>query len=229
MPSDDLQEQITFTVAVFLENVEHQLAQWDQQRSPQGFLDTEMDIAERCRALQDAITTLVLRNIVDDPVFQAQCSAAARSGAGDLRCGQRKGRNIDLLGGSKIRLENLEYLKPNRRGKKPGRKRGTGRRGKGGSGVIPVLAALGIWYGATPALAQEVCRQVADSDSLRCARSALKRRGIALGHNRIRNLFNKVSGWAVEERSRWLEKQLSQAEASDGVLSGKRVMVGTDG
>ena len=229
MPSDDLQKQIAVTVAAFLDNVEQMLPQWNEQRSPQGFCDTELAIAKQCRNLQDAITELLLRSIVSDPVFQVQCSQAARSGAGGLRCGDRQGRNIELLGGSTIRLNDLEYLKPNRRGKKPGRKRGTGRRGKGGSGVIPVLAALGIWFGATPALAQEVCHQVADSDSLRCARSALERRGIKLGHNRIRNIFNKVSCRAVDQRNRWLEQQMSQTAGADVFLKGKRVMVSTDG
>lgn len=229
MPSDDLLLQTTITVAAFLEHVEQLLPRWSEQRSPQGFCDTELAIAEQCRALQDAITTLVLRDIVADPTFQGQCSVAARSGAGNLRCGERKGRNIDLLGGSKIRLEDLEYLKPNRRGRRPGRKRGTGRRGKGGSGVIPVLAALGIWYGATPALAQEVCRQVSDSDSLRASRSALQRRGIKLGHNRVRNLFNAVSHRAVEQRSRWLEQQLGKEAVDGGLLRGKRVVAATDG
>lgn len=229
MPSDDLLSQISFIVATFIDQVEEELPQWNLQRSPQGFSDTEKAIAQKCRDLQDGITTIMLRHFLADTDFEVQCSTAARTGAGNLRCGERQGRNIDLLGGNTIHVKGLEYLKPNRRGKKPGRKRGSGRRGKGGSGVIPMLAALGIWYGATPALAEEVCHQVADSDSLRCARSALNRRGINLGHNRIRNIFNNVSRRAVEQRSRWLDQQLSQQESSDGFLSGKRVVVGIDG
>jgi hypothetical protein len=229
MPSDELKEKIAHAVRMFENDVEQQLAKWDGQRSPAGFRDTEMGISEVCRKLQDGITEVILRNIVYNPSFQAQCSSAARTGGSSLRIGERQGRDIVLLGGSTIRLEELEYLKPNRRGTK-GRKRKNGKRGKGGSGsgLLPVLAALGIWFGATPALCEEVCRQVADSDSLRCARAALERRSIRLGHNKIRNLVNRVSRRTVDQRSSWL-KQIRECDVSEHIFKGKRVVVAPDG
>ena len=82
------------------------------------------------------------------------------------------------MGGSRVRLTQLEYLKRNGRRKRRGRPRT--KRGKSGTGLYPCLAALGICFGVTPALAGEICAQVADSDSVRAGRSALARRDIDL-------------------------------------------------
>jgi hypothetical protein len=229
MPSNPAVE-IGQTVASFLEGVEESLGGWLSARSPSGFRDTEMEVAAACRALADDISTVILLHILGDPAFQARASVAARSGAGrKLRNGGRRHQTIKLLGGGSVRVAELEYLKPDRRGRRPGRRRKTGRRGKGGAGVFPALAALGIWWGVSPALAEEVCRQVADSDSVRAARQALARRDIDPGHKQTLKLFNKFSGRAVEQRNRWLEEALEKASATKGVLGGKRVVVATDG
>jgi len=229
MPSD-LQEQINQTVAAFLQDVEGKTERWLEKRSPTGFRDTEMEVAAACRELADGITSAILLNILEDPAFQAHASAAARSGAGrKLRNGGRRSSTIRLIGGGSVRIEGVEYLKPSRREPRPGRKRKPGRRGKGGAGVYPALAALGISFGVTPALTEEVCRQVADSDSVRAARQALDRRDIDLGHKQTLRIFNSCSGRAVEQRNRWLEQALEQTTVSEGVLRDKRVVVATDG
>ena len=132
---------------------------------------------------------------------------------------------VTLLGGKKVRLE-VEYLKPNRR--KSRKKRRNGNRGKGGTGLYPVLAALGIWFGVTPALAGEVSRQVTDSDSVRTGRSALARRGIVIGHQRTLRIVNKTSQRATQQRQRWLESA-RKAEARSGPLAHRRVVVAIDG
>lgn len=63
------------------------------------------------------------------------------------------------------------------------------------------------------------------------ARSALKRRGLELGHNKIRTLFNRVTGRAVDQRLRWLEHHRQQGFVGDGrsPVAGKRVLVAVDG
>jgi hypothetical protein len=227
--SSDLLSQIKATIAAFRTEVESKSDVWAQARSPSTFLNAEKEISAVCRGLADSIASRILKHIVADPSFQAHCSVAARSGAGALRCGDHRDVTITLLGGSTVRLENLEYLKPDRRAKRPGRKRRPGRRGKSGVGLYPVLAALGTWFGVTPALAEEVCRQVADSDSVRCARAALSRRNIDLGHKKTLRIFNEVSTRAVAQRTRWLADVLSGATATLHVLRGRRVVVATDG
>ena len=229
MPSE-LQEQINQTVAAFLQEIEEKIEGWLERRSPTGFRDTEMEVAAFCRKLADDITAAILLSILYDPAFQAHASAAARSGSGrKLRSGGRRSVTVRLLGGGSVRIEAVEYLKPSRRERRPGRKRKPGRRGKGGAGVYPALAVLGICFGVSPALAEEVCRQVTDSDSVRAARQALDRRGIDLGHKQTLRIFNCCSGRAIEQRNRWLEQALEQTTVGQGVLAGKRVVVATDG
>lgn len=147
---------------------------WLAIRDPVAFRAAELEIAEMGRDVADAVTALVLKHLVGDPELQAQASVEARQ-EGHLRHGGTREVGVTLLGGSEVRL-NVEYVRPNRRGL-PGRPRKVGKRGKGGAGFYPVLAMLGVWFGVTPALGGEVCRQVADSDSLRAGRAALARRG----------------------------------------------------
>ena len=90
-----------------------------------------------------------------------------------------------------------------------------------------MLAVLGIWFGVTPAVAGEVCRQITDSDSVRTGRSALARRGIALGHQRTLRIVNRTSQRAVEQRQCWLAS--ARAVARSGPLAHKRVVVAIDG
>jgi hypothetical protein len=185
----------------------------------------ELETAAECRALADELTGTVLKSTVADVEFQAEVSVAARQD-GRLRLGARRGVAVTLLGGSQVRLENLEYLKSNHRRKRRGRPRS--KRGPSGSGVYPCLAALGICFGVTPALAGEICAQVADSDSVRAGRAALDRRGIDLGHKQTLRIVNAFGARAVAQRKQWLQEARERLPA-EGILAGKRVVVATDG
>jgi len=225
MPSN-LPKQIESSIAKFAGAVDSRVNEWVKSRDPAAFRAMELAIAETARGLADEITAHVLRAIARDPELQAQASEAARTARpGCYRHGGRRTSTVTLLGGKQVSLD-VEYLKPNRRASP--RKRRRGKRGKGGAGVYPVLAALGIWFGVTPALAGEVCRQVADSDSVRTGRSALARRGIVIGHERTLRIVNRTSQRAVAQRRRWLEA-IRDAQARPGPLAGKRVVVAVDG
>lgn len=224
MPTN-IREQVEAKVAQFGNDVSERLERWLAARDPIAFRAAEMEIASAARAVADDVTALVLREIVCGREIQEQASIAARQG-GKFRHGGIREVAVTLLGGKEVRL-NVEYVKPNRRGQ-PGRRRMSGRRGKGGTGFYPVLAVLGIWFGVTPALAAEVCRQVADSDSVRAGRSALGRRGIELGHGRTLRIVNKSSARAVEQRGAWL-RQARESPPVRGVLRGHRVVIATDG
>ena len=200
---------------------------WLTVRDPVAFRAAELEIAALGRDVADAITAMVLKHVVANPVLQTQASLAARQ-AGKFRHGGTREVSISLLGGGEVRVT-VEYVRPNHRGRgRPGRRRKVGQRGKGGAGFYPVLAALGIWFGVTPALGCEVCRQVADSDSVRAGRDALMRRGIELGQRRTLRIVNKYAGRAVEQRAQWLQQARDNPPAR-GVLRGKRVVVATDG
>lgn len=223
MPSD-LQKQIEETIVEFRHKVESRLEGWRAVQTPVGFREMELEVAAAARALADGVTGALLLERVADPALQAETSRAARAGGG-LRHGGPRDVKVRLLGGTEVRCR-VEYLKPNRRGL--GRRRTCRHRGKGGAGFYPILSALGIWFGVTPAVAGEVSRQVADSDSVRAGRAALDRRGADLGHKETLSLVNKLSARAVKQREEWLQKA-RDALPVRGVLRGKRVVIATDG
>lgn len=226
MPSDLLQ-QIRDTMNAVFQDVESEIDRWSQVRSAAEFRAMEQDVAAVMRKGADAVTSDILNAIIRDPVFQVETTRAARQG-GSLRDGGSRDVRVKLLGGGEVRLENLRYLKPNRRGR-PGRKRRNGARGPGGVGLYPMLAALGIWFGVTPAVADEVSRQVADSDSVRSGRAALARRGLDFGHKETLRLVNTFGQRAVQQRDAWLKRVIKATPPATGVLRGKRVLIGTDG
>lgn len=200
---------------------------WLSARSPDAFHQMELEIAAIGRSLADGVTGAILQALAMDGEFQAQASLAARKGVGrKVRHGGRRTVEVTLLGGHKVKVE-VEYLKTNRRNQR-GVRRGNGRRGKNGSGLYPVLSALGISWGVTPALADEICRHVADADSVRAARSALERRNIDLGHKETLRIVREFGGRAVAQRNEWL-LGAAESPATTGILSGRRVVVAMDG
>lgn len=221
----DLREQIENRVREFQQKVDARLSAWSSVRTPVEVREMELEIAADASALADGVAEAILRQRIGDVKLQAEATMAAFSDR-KFRHGGTRPAAVTLLGGARVPLGNLVYAKQNRRGA-PHRRR-TGRRGKGGQGFFPVLAALGIWCGATPALAGEVCRQVADSDSVRSGRAALDRHGADLGHKQTLRLVNKFSGRAVVQRDAWLQRMRDRIPAR-GVLRGRRVVLATDG
>lgn len=192
------------------------------------FRAMETEVAALTREAGDRVVKLVLKARLQASDFEGRCSKAARQGHGvKLRSGARRDVMVTLRGGSTVKV-NVGYLRPDL-SKQPGRRRGTGRRGAGGAGLYPALAALGIWFGVTPGLADEISRQVADSDSVRAGRAALERRGIDLGHKQTLRIVNGFGQRAVEQRGEWITKALEADLSKGGPLKGKRVMVGIDG
>ncbi len=224
----DVRKQIQSILAKADGDVAAKIDVWLGARDPSAFRAAELEIAALGREVADAITATVLKRIVADPLLQTEASLAARQ-AGKLRHRGTRDVGVTLLGGSEVRLT-VEYVGPNNRGsrKRPGRPRKVGQRGKGGAGCYPVLAALGIWFFVTPALGAEVCRQIADNDSVSTGRAALARRGVNLGQRKTLRIVHKYGGRAVEQRAQWLQEARRNPAAS-GVLRGKRVVIATDG
>ncbi len=207
--------------------VEGRLKSWLGVESPSEFRMMELEVTQLAREVADRVMAILLRAKLEDADFQRRCSSAARAGAEQkVRSGAAREVSVTLLGGAEVRVK-VGYLRPDLRGR-PGRKRGHGRRGRGGAGLYPALAALGIWCGVTPALADEVSRQVTDSDSVRTGQAALIRRGIDLGYKQTLSLVNSFGRRVVEQRTAWLAETLL-ADLRAGPLAGKRVVVGIDG
>ncbi len=227
MPAN-LPEQVASILARHEERIQERLGEWEQIETPAEFSAFQLELQAMSRETDDLVAAAVLIGRLADPAFQTRAVAAAQMAGGrKLRSGGAREVSVTLLGGTTIRVT-VPYLKPDRR-KRPGRKRKSGRRGKGGVGLYPTLAALGIWFGVSPALAGEIARQVADSDSVRSARAALARRGIDLGHKQTLRVVNHVSHRMVGQRQRWFEHVLRANRRTGGPLAGRRVVIGTDG
>lgn len=223
--STNVRELIRQRAGQLLGELDAKVDTWLGVRDAVGFRAMELEMAAHGRELADDIVAILLQAIVRDVKFQVAASLAARS-ALRMRSGGRRTVAVTLLGGSKITVP-AEYIKPDyRTGTRRGRRRKG--RGDGGAGCYPVLAALGIAFGVTPALGGEICRQVADSDSVRAGRAALERRGIDLGHQRTLRIVNHFGHRAVEQRGRWLEAARQQP-AVRGPLARCRVAISTDG
>lgn len=184
----------------------------------------EKSLQERSCELLNEVTAAVVQGLNEDETFR-QAAQAAFAGDGRFRNGGMRPTTIRLLGGGTIQLR-TPYL-ARKRGKRRGRRRGVGRRGNGGSGVLPVLLCLGIRWGSTPALASAVAREAADSSSYECARQSLAARGIDLDVKVIRRLTMALGNGGLKVRQARIQ-QARQGKATEE-FKGKRIVVGVDG
>ena len=217
MPTLNAEIEILQTIAQACQLVEEKLPKWLNIWTPDGFLAMEEAAHDIGRALADGLTAVIVRQRLQDPELTAQCVARAQQTGQYKPNGSRPAR-VTLLGGSTIEVRTA-YMPPT-----------AGSRSKGRVGIMPVLAALGIWWHTTPALCSEVNRQVADSNSFRDALASLKRRGIDLEYKRALTLVHRFGRRAVDQRRLWLEHILDPSTpAGQGRLSGETVLVSVDG
>lgn len=227
--TDLLLWHIEQVLATFHTSLREQAPTWSVARRVGAVLDMELQLHEMTRLLADRLMGCLLTHILSQPDFQAQATLAARSDPSrPLRDGGARPVTIRLLGGSSFTVT-VPYLKPNRRQRRPGRKRKSGKRGKGGSGLYPTLAALGIQGRATPALTDEIVHQMSAADSHNAAFEALQRRGIRLNSKVIRRLFYDFAQRADSHRKQWLAQARLAEPCSTGPLAGARVVICTDG
>jgi len=217
--------QISKIVGTFEGEIIQRTDGWNSVRGAEAFRRMEVEISTLARNLADRIAEKLLRAIILCGGFQQQALEALRK-TGRFRNGGVRTTRVTLLGGRQISLKTL-YLRPDLRGRR-GRPKGVGKRGKAGAGCYPVLSALGIDLGVSPAALAEICRQVADSDSVRSGREALSRRGLDLGHKQTLRIVNHASQRAVQQRADMIGEAL-ETEPTRGMLRNKRVMVTVDG
>ena len=211
------------SIAQFQKTVSESAQRWAGARTPQSFSTVEQEAHAAARKVGDDIIAAVLRDILGDISFQAQCLAGAHS-VGQYRSKGFKETSVTLLGGNSFTIRTQYLLPP--------KAKGCSKRRRPGVGLWPCLVALGIWWQSSPALAGEVARQIADSCSFRDGLEVLKRRGIVLGYKRTLALYQKFSQRAAEQRDTWVDKMVnagSSGWAETGPLRGKTVLVSTDG
>lgn len=200
--------------------------------SVSDFCEAERAVAELMMRKADALTAAVVtyRATAAEFVEPARARAHERALGQGIKlksCG-RKPTRVRLLGGTELRIETLRMqpLAPRR----PGRKRGRGRRGKGGAGVYPALAEMGVHGWSTPALRLEVAREVASANSVSVARESLRARGLDIKHETALRLTYLVADVALALRDHEMENLPDASLApTSGDLAGAHVVASIDG
>jgi len=215
MPTKTVRELETI-VAQFGAAASRKMGQWLQARDPEAFIGVEQAVHALGRQVADAITTLVLQHVLDDPGWVAACMAAATA-TGRFRANCRRETTVTFLGGNTHRVRTPYMVAVKRHGRK-----------KPAPGLFPCLAALGIFERCSPALCSEVCRQDTESCSFRDALATLARRGIKLEYKRTLSLVRRFGEHAVAQRNAWA-KLAQSAGHQHGPLAGRSVLVCVDG
>jgi len=198
----------------------------------------EMRAAERqlhqvVRAEADVLAGAALQARVADAEFletsRAHAHEQAHEAGTQLRSKGMRPTSVRLLGGSVVHVLALMMVPATAKGTS----RARGQRGPAGSGVYPALAQLGIAGRSSPALREEVARQVVSSNSVAAARQALEQRGIRLDHRTALRLTYAFAQSAMDARDHALRSlEPGEKGAQDqcgGPLSGERVVVCLDG
>jgi hypothetical protein len=136
-----------------------------------------------------------------------------------------KQTSVLLQGGSRLVIS-TPYLREDH-GVKPGPVRG--KRGKKGSGIYPVLEALGIRDGVSPATRSEIALHAVQCASYREAVDMLARRGLQCEVSTLCRIANATARAGISLRDAALEAAMSIPVPKDGALAGKRVRVSLDG
>ena len=138
--------------------------------------------------------------MTEDMEWQEQVSGRARE-HGPYRGGGQRPVTVTLLGGTRVTVKSI-YLKPDRRGQR-GRPRGVGRRG---------LVHVNLPERRSPVgpLAITILR-------------------LDLGHKQTLRIVNRVGQRIVTQRSSWMERVIDGPAPDNGFLSGRRVVISTDG
>ncbi len=228
----ELTARMAGLVAGLSKEAQAQADGWLQVRTPAAFLAVERAIERMFQVAAGEVTGALLVALSEDSDFREEARRAAYANSEKkLRSGGSRDVKVRVLGGGSIDLR-VDYLRPDTRGRmaKRSKKRAHGQRGKAGDTIYPLLMALGIHKGVTPAVASEVLTQVTDSDSVRSGRAALARRNLDLGHQPTLRLVHSFGALLVAQRSAWLKQAAANADLpAERPLAGKRVLVAIDG
>lgn len=201
-----------------------------QPRDPLSMLAAEEQNQARGRRIADLLTAqdvleahqdgffLELSQELGRERFRAQGGRRAKSCGWSWTC-------IRLRGGLSLELE-TPYLRCSRKGKR-GRKRK--KRGSNGSGLYPVLCALGFKDKLSPATRSEIARQSVLCSSYEEARDQLRRHGLKVGVCTIVRAAVNTGKAALELRDRTVSNAIEAPLVEHSALAGKRVRISLDG
>lgn len=199
--------------------------------TPEQFYDAERAVRSELVKRADVVVAEVLRERVVGQRFVSHAKAAvvaqAEQAEVKLKSHGLRRTLVRLLGGTVIALTTLA-MQPVA-APRPGPKRAVGRRGEGGAGVYPALAALGITGRATPALRAQVAREIADADSVSVARASLREHGLDVPHKTALRLTYEFAAQALELRATSTAEAMTWTDKRGGEFAGQHLAVAIDG
>ena len=195
-------------------------------QDPEALWHMEQALYKASSQLADQIVFAHLISVHQDKDFVSEAVKKARSESSVLLVNKgHKDVSVLLLGGTRVLLK-TPYLRTDRRGKR-GRKRK--KRGKKGSGCYPVLEALGIRDGVSPATRGEIALYTVQAASYQEAIKLLERRGLSCDISTAVRIAKATAQADLSLRDAALSTAMDIPIPSDGPLAGKRVRVSIDG
>ena len=204
-------------------------AEWngDLPRTAAEFLALEEAILGAAARQADAEIARYLEKVHQDEAFVtgAIALARARRPGKKLRHKGRESTWVQLPGGTRVPLR-TPYLREER-AQRQGRPRKV--RGPTGSGVYPVLEALGITDRVTPWVRREWSLLAIQCGSFREAAAILEQRGPHVEPTAVARVAQSTSQADQALRDEALAQACAQPVPEDGPLAGLRVRVSVDG
>jgi hypothetical protein len=195
-------------------------------RSALQFWDLERQVFSVAEEMADQLIGEHLTRLHQDREFVDQAVREARARhAGPLVHKGLRLLSVLLPGGTRY-LVDTPYLRPKPR-RRPGRKRT--RRGPKGAGLYPVLEALGIRDGVSPATRSQLALYTVQAGSYREAVVLLAQRGLVVEPSTLRRVAQSTARADIRLRDAALEQARQVPLPADGPLAGLRVRVSVDG
>jgi hypothetical protein len=195
-------------------------------RTPEDLLLLEQDVRKAAAQEADLFIAGRLKAVHEDKAFVKQAIEAAKANCSyPLVSKGPKETSIRLEGGTRIVIK-TPYLRQNHKGKRgPKRKK----RGKKGTGIYPVLEALGIRDGVSPATRSEIALLTVQVGSYQEAVDMLERRGFSCDVSTLKRIATTTARAHICLRDAALEAATRIPVLKDAPLAGKRVRVSVDG
>jgi len=195
-------------------------------RDPVAFWDLERTAQQAAGQVADQILGHHLTQVHQDAEFvrQAVQKVQDKSPIPLINKGLKE-VSVLLSGGTRILLK-TPYLRPDRRGKR-GHKRT--KRGPKGVGHYPVLEALGIRDGVSPATRSQIALYTVQAGSYQEAIDLLADRGLAVDPSTLARLAQTTAQADISLREAALAQARNLPLPEKGVLWGKRVRISLDG
>ena len=187
-------------------------------RTPEELWQMEQQLYKTSAQVADQILLEHLRKAHEEEAFVRQAIDQARIGSPNLLIHKGwKEVSVLLSGGSRVVFK-TPYLRKDLRGKR-GRKRQ--KRGKEGSGVYPVLEALGIRDGVSPATRSEIALYTVQAASYQEAVQLLERRGLVCDISTLVRVASTTAGADISLRDAALSAAMSIPVSAEWTAGGQ--------